>query len=66
MEKGGWASSDVAGGGPSYRTAGAGVYETVVDSDGKGIYEKERLGYATGKLPPRQSKTPVNVVSIAI
>jgi len=26
------------------------------DVDGKGVYEKARVGYATGKLPPRQTK----------
>lgn len=38
-------------------------YTSLPMDDAKGVYEKERLGYATGKLPPRQSKTPVSLVS---
>lgn len=36
---------------------------SIRDGDGKGVYEKERMGYATGKLPPRQRRPPQSAVS---
>ena len=40
--------------GPHYESFPTSSYPN--DVDGKGVYEKARVGYATGKLPPRQIK----------
>lgn len=59
---GGWTTSPL----PSHYRDSPGRpsgYPSFAMDDAKGVYEKERLGYATGKLPPRQSKTPVSLVS---
>lgn len=58
----GWTSADQSAG---YRDSvgGSRAYPSYGQDDGKGVYEKERIGYASGKLPPRQSKTPVSLVS---
>jgi hypothetical protein len=62
---GGWTTSPL----PSHYRDSPGTssgYPSFAMDDAKGVYEKERLGYATGKLPPRQSKTPISLVSAAV
>lgn len=64
-EVGGWTSSSPQY--PAYNgygdsTQASSVYPPFGMDDSKGVYQKERLGYATGRLPPRQSKTPVSLV----
>lgn len=63
-DMGGWTSSPQHAPYNGYgSSAGASsVYSPFGMDDGKGVYEKERIGYATGRLPPRQSKTPVSLV----
>lgn len=56
---GGWTQSSNYTNSPG-RPSG---YPSFAMDDAKGVYEKERIGYATGRLPPRQSKTPVSLVS---